>query len=59
MKKTYMQPRLQVLDLVTENVLNQMSVNGGKTTDDVWTNKKDVSYDSPFSSFPWGEDTEE
>lgn len=59
MKKSYIQPQLTVVNLVTESVLTSMSATSGKTTNDVWTNKKDEPYDSPFSSSPWGEDTEE
>ena len=59
MKKSYIQPQLTVVNLVTESVLISMSATSGKTTNDVWTNKKDGPYDSSFSSFPWGEDTEE
>ena len=54
MKKN-IQPRNYVVDIVMESLLNSMSANTNKTTDDFWTTKKDQE---EYTTHPiWG-DTE-
>lgn len=59
MKRTYIQPQLQVIDFTSESVLTTMSATSGKTTSTVWTNKKVYDYEEPYSHPIWGQDEEE
>lgn len=59
MKKTYIQPQLQVIDFTSESVLTTMSANSGRTTNTVWTNKKEYTYEDSYTHPIWGQEEEE
>ena len=59
MKKTYIQPQLQVIDFTSESVLTTMSANSSKTTNTVWTNKKGSTYEDSYTHPIWGQEEEE
>lgn len=54
MKKTYIQPQNFVVNLISESVLTSMSANSGKTTNEIWTNKKEYTSDEPDQYPFWG-----
>lgn len=54
MKKTYIQPQIFVVNLISESVLISMSATSGKTTNSVWTNKKEYTSDEPYQHPIWG-----
>ena len=59
MKRTYIQPQLQVIDFTSESVLTTMSANSGRTTSTVWTNKKGYTYEDSYTNPIWGQEEEE
>lgn len=53
MKKAYIHPQNFVVNLSAESLLTSMSVNSNKTTDDIWTNKKEYTDEEPFEPPFW------
>lgn len=56
MKKAYIQPQNFVVNLLAESLLTSMSVNSSKTTDEIWTNKKEYTDEAPYKHPIWGEE---
>lgn len=57
MKRNYLKPGYRVIDMTSEGVMvSNMSANSGKTTNVVWTHKKEDDCNT-FGPHPiWGEE---